>query len=364
MTRSWLSYLIVTALIMLLPTITAGQSFSPPQSYNPRQNLNAPQSYNPLTRQSLFFHGHSSKNSVLELGLGYSFGFNWILFRDGDNANFPPSKKDIPLDGLAFGLQGQTFVTSDLAVRAQGWINIPQKLRSDFVLYPATPTVTPGLTPTTTSWDSSARCIEGDLSASYFFGLCGMPYAAGLTAGYRYLDLSYDSVQVSAPSGTFQDHFQVHIPYLGVYYGHTELVGSTFRLDIIMSPFPLARLDSNRLQVPLPVRISGSAVTGVWFETLFEFSVPTSSGVFFGTFAKFNYLELNGGATMADATKIHPILHGFPQTPLYNRSELVLQVLIAAFFMLQVSVMRSDSKRDIVEHDLSVFLAFRSLSSF
>jgi hypothetical protein len=302
-TRSWLSYLTITALILLLPAIAPAQSFSPPQSYNLGKNYDPPQSYNPLTRQSLFFHDCSSKNSVLELGVGYSFGFNWILFRDGDNANFPPTKKDIPLQSPTFGIQGQTFLTSDLAVRVQGWANIPEKIRSDFVLYPATPTVQPGLVASTTSWDTSARGIEGDLSASYFFGLHGMPYAAGLTAGYRYLDLSYDSVQVAAPSGTFQDHFQVHIPYLGVYYGHTELVGSTFRLDILVSPFTLARLDSNRLQIPLPVRISGSAVTGCWFETLFEFSVPTSSGVFFGTFVKFNYLELNGGASMTDATK-------------------------------------------------------------
>ncbi len=302
-TRSGLSYLLITALILLLPTITPAQSFNPPQSFNPRKSYNPPQSYNPLTRQSLFFHDRSSKNSLLELGFGYSFGFDWILFRDGDNANFPPAKQDIPLDSLAFGLQGQTFLTSDLAVRAQGWINIPQKLRSDFVLYPATPVVTPGLTPTTRSWDTSARYIEGDLAVSYFFGLHGMPYAAGLTAGYRYIDLSYDSVQVSAPSGTFQGHFQVHIPYLGVYYGQTELVGSTFRLDILASPITLARLDSNRFQVPLPVQISGTSVTGFWFETLFEFSVPTSSGIFFGTFAKFNYLELNGDATMMDATK-------------------------------------------------------------
>ncbi len=302
MTRIGLAYLFMTALILLLPTITAGQSFSPPESYNPRQKLNPPQSYNPLTWQSAFFHDCSSKQSSLQLEFGYSFGFNWILFRDGDNANFSPSKKDIPLDSLAVGLQGQTFLTDDLAVRAQGWINIPQKLRSDFVLYPATPTVTPGLTPTTTSWDTSARCIEGDLAASYFFGLHGMPYAAALTAGYRYIDLSYDSVQVAAPSGTFQDHFQVHIPYLGVYYGHTELVGSTFRLDILASPITLARLDSNRLQIPLPVQISGSSVTGFWFETLFEFSVPIS-GAFVGTFVKYNYLGLNGGATMSDGVK-------------------------------------------------------------
>ncbi len=285
MTRSRLPYLCITALILLLPTITAAQS------------------YNPVMGRSSFFHDHSPKNSSLELGLGYSFGFNWILFRDGDNANFLPTKKEIPLDSLAFGLQGHTFLTSDLAVGTQGWINIPEKIRSTFVLYPATPIVESGLATATTSWDTSARYIEADLSASYFFGLHGMPYAAGLTAGYRFTDLSYDSVQVSAPSGTFYDHFQVHIPYLGVYYGHTELIGSTFRLDLLMSPITLARLDSNRLQVPLPVQIDGHSVTGFWFESLFEFSVPVSGEAFVGAFAKYNYLELNGGATMMNAVQ-------------------------------------------------------------
>ncbi len=280
MTRNGLPYLCIIALMLFLPAITAAQS------------------YNPVMGRSSFFHDQAPKNSCLELGFGYSFGFNWILFRDGDNANFQPTKKEIPLDSLAFGLQGQTFLTSDLAVRAQGWINVPEKIRSSFVLYPATPTV-----PATTSWDTSARYIEADLSASYFFGLHGMPYAAGLTAGYRFTDLSYDSVQVSAPSGTFYDHFQVHIPYLGVYYGHTELIGSTFRLDLLMSPITLARLNSNRLQIPLPVQIDGNAVTGFWFESLFEFSVPISDGVFIGAFAKYNYLELNGGATMTNAVQ-------------------------------------------------------------
>ena len=261
------------------------------------------QGYQPLMGQPPYCDDQALQKSLLGLGFGYSFGFNWVLLRDGDNANFPPTKLDIPLDSLTFNVQGQTFLTSDLAVRVQGWINIPEKIRSDFVLYPATPTVTPGLTPTITSWNTTARYIEGDLSASYFFGLHGMPYAAGLTVGYRYNDLSGDSVQVSAPSGTFQNHFQVHIPYLGVYYGHTGFLGSTVRLDMLASPITLARLDSNRLQVPLPVQISGSSVTGCWFETLFDWSVPVARGAFVGAFAKFNYLELNGDATMMDAVQ-------------------------------------------------------------
>jgi hypothetical protein len=282
-TRSGLSYLTITALMLLLPTILTAQGYYPPKV------------------QPHFSKDQGPKNSLLEAGFGYSFGFNKILLRDGDNANFAPIKKEIGLDSLAFAVQGETFVTSDLSVRIQGWINVPEKIRSDFVLYPPSPAT--NLATATTAWDTSARYIEGDLSASYFFGLHGMPYAAGLTVGYRYNDLNYESVQVSAPSGTFYDHFQVHIPYLGVYYAHTGLIGSVVRLDLLISPITLARLDSNRLQVPLPVQIDGHAVTGFWFESFFDWSVPVSNGAFLGAFAKYNYLELNGGATMMNAVQ-------------------------------------------------------------
>ncbi len=72
-------------------------------------------------------HQSSGKKSMLEARAGYLWGFNEILFRDGDNANIVPGKKEVGLDSIIFGLQGETFATDDLAVRAQAWINIPHE---------------------------------------------------------------------------------------------------------------------------------------------------------------------------------------------------------------------------------------------
>lgn len=236
------------------------------------------------------FSSHvSHKKSLVQGGLGYSFGFNDILFRDGDNANFAPAKKEIGLDNMVFSVQGQTFATSDVAVRVQGWINIPQEIRSNFILDGAT-----------RSWDTQARQIEADLAAIYVFGFPGIPYAAGLTAGYRYCDLNYSSVQVAVPSGTFHDHFQIHIPYLGVYYTHRKFAGSVVRLDVLASTFPLSRLDSQRRQQLLITEIEGQSVTGFWFETLFEWATDVAEGAQIGLMAKYNYLELSGGATISN----------------------------------------------------------------
>jgi hypothetical protein len=234
------------------------------------------------------FSGHPSpEKSLVEGGFGYSFGFNQILFRDGDNANFAPAKKEIGLDSMVFEVQGQTSVSPDLAVRIQGWINIPREIRSNFILERIS-----------RSWDTQARQIEADLAAIYTFGFPGIPYTAGLIAGYRYCDLNYSSVQVPTPSGTFHDHFQVHIPYLGVYYRHDRFVGSVVRLDVVASPLTLSRLDSQLRQQPLITEIEGQSITGIWFETLFEWATDFSNGALVGLMAKYNYLELSGGATM------------------------------------------------------------------
>jgi hypothetical protein len=74
------------------------------------------------------------KKSLIEARTGYLWGINEIRFRDGDNDIIPPGKKELNVNGVIFGLQGETFVMRDLAVRAQAWINIPQALRSDFLL--------------------------------------------------------------------------------------------------------------------------------------------------------------------------------------------------------------------------------------
>jgi len=280
----------VLALILLFPAIVFAQG-----------------NFTPSTLPHSFCY-RPAERSLLETGFGYSMGFNEILFRNGDNVNFAPVRKQVGLDSFAFSVQGETFVSPDLALRIQGWINVPQEIRSNFFLGQDSQSPSGGHH-ISRSWDTKARYIEGDLAATYFFGLYGMPYAAGLTAGYRYNDLDYRSLQVSAP-GYFHDHFQVHIPYFGVYYVHAGLLGSLVRLDLLTSPFTMSRLDSNLLfqfnsssPERLPTEITGYSLLGFWFESVLDCAVPVGRGAFVGAFAKYDYLELSGWAKFEDRDK-------------------------------------------------------------
>jgi hypothetical protein len=224
--------------------------------------------------------------SLLEARAGYLWGVNEIRFRDGDNAIIAPGKIELNVNGLIFGLQGETFVMKDLTVRAQAWINIPQELRSDFLL-----------DRTRRSWDTRAQFFEADLSVIYHLGLGGMPYTAGLTAGYRFDNFDYKSTLVAA-AGTFHDHIHVHIPYLGIYYAHSNFVGSVVRLDILASPFTLSRVDGAQDLAGSITQIDGQSLTGFWFESFFGWSRPVGRSAFLGAFVKYNYLGLSGGATL------------------------------------------------------------------
>ena len=226
------------------------------------------------------------KKSLIEARTGYLWGVNEIRFRDGDNAIIPPGKQELNVNGVLFGLQGETFVMKDLALRAQTWINIPQALRSDFLL-----------DGTRRSWDTRAQFFEADLSIIYHLGLGSMPYTAGLTAGYRFDNFDYKSTLV-ASTGTFHDHMHVHIPYLGIYYAHTGFVGSVVRLDILASPFTLSRLDGAQDLAGSITQVDGQSLTGFWFESFFGWSRPVGRSAFLGAFAKYNYLGLSGGATL------------------------------------------------------------------
>jgi hypothetical protein len=227
------------------------------------------------------------KKSLIEARAGYLWGVNEIRFRDGDNAIIAPGKQELNVNGVIFGLQGETFAMKDLAVRAQAWINIPQALRSDFLL-----------DRTRSSWDTRAQFFEADLSVIYHLGLGGMPYTAGLTAGYRFDNFDYKSANVAVPGGSFHDHMHVHIPYLGIYYAHSNFVGSVVRLDILASPFTISRLDGAQDLAGSITQIDGQSLTGFWFESFFGWSRPIGQSAFLGAFAKYNYLGLSGGATV------------------------------------------------------------------
>jgi hypothetical protein len=229
----------------------------------------------------------ASKNSFAEAQFGYLWGLNEIKLRDGDNALIAPSKREIELQGILFAVAAGTFFTDDLGARVQAWIDIPQQIRSNFCLDQAV-----------RSWDTRPRYIAADLAGIYSIGPPSMGLTAGLMAGYRYNDFDYDSRTVGQPAGTFHDHFQIHIPYLGVYYANSAMAGSVARLDVVFSPFVLSRLDSDEHRSDVVTAIEGHSVTGKFFETLFSWSWPLSGSALAGVFANYTYLDLSGGATV------------------------------------------------------------------
>ncbi len=233
------------------------------------------------------YHGESPKQSMIGARTGYLWGVNEIRLRDGDNANLAPQRRDLNLQSLVFGAQGETFAMSDLAVRAQAWLNVPAENRSDFYL-----------DGTLRTWKTSAQYLGADLAAIYHLGLGGMPYAAGLVAGYRYNNFDYTSQPVENPYSTFDDHLHIHIPYLGVYYAHTHFVGSVVRLDVLASPFTLSRYDAEQHTGANVRSIDGHAITGAWFESHFQWARPVGKSALLGVFVTYNFLELSGGATV------------------------------------------------------------------
>ncbi len=243
---------------------------------------------------------------MVEGRAGYLWGVNALWLRDGDNDNLPAGKKEVSLESPIFGIQGETrAVSDDLALRVQGWINLPQTTRGDFMLDRTQRTLT------ARSWETESRYLATDIAAIYHLGpfgshvnrlrSIGMPYTAGLVAGYRYINFDYRSTRSAPPTGTFHDHFHIHIPYIGVHYAHEEFVGSLVRLDINASPFTLSRVDAERHLTGVITQIEGQSVTGFWFESLFSWSKPVSDGAFVGIFVNYNYLELSGGATVDSA---------------------------------------------------------------
>lgn len=252
----------------------------------------------------IYFAPESQKKSMLEARVGYMWGVNAQWFRDGDNANTPSGKKEVSLESIVFGVQGETRRFENLALRAQAWINIPQASRGDFLVdrAPASGVLT------ARSWETESLYFATDIAAIYHLGPfgahinrlgnIGMPYRAGLVAGYRYNNFDFTSHRTATPSGNAEDHFHVHIPYLGVHYSNEDFGGSLVRLDMNASPLILARLDGERNLPGQATEIEGQSVTGFWFESLFSWSWPVSDGAFFGVFVKYNYQELSGGATV------------------------------------------------------------------
>jgi len=231
--------------------------------------------------------GFSERKGELEARAGYLWGTNQIRFRDGDNSNLPAGQKEVSLESPIFGIVGETFRSRDFALRAQGWINLPQSRRSDWLLEP-----------TARLWETEARYLAADVSLIYHLGLGGMPYSAGLAAGYRYNDFDYESLPGRAPAGNYEDHIHVHIPYVGVFYGNGNFAGTVVRLDVLISPLTMSRIDSEQHLQGVTTQVTGQSLTGLWFESFFAWYWPMSQNARFGAFVNYNFLELSGGATV------------------------------------------------------------------
>jgi hypothetical protein len=256
------------------------------------------------------FHGKKPKESMIEARAGYQWGFHEIRWRDGDSPYIRPGKMVVPLDSIMFGLQGETFVSTDFALRAQVWMNITQEVRSNFYLSRQDPTNPPALfTPVPASfqskWDSRARVLEADITAIYHLGLRGTPYAAGITGGLKYNNFDYSSKLTGSSSQTLYNHMHVYIPYTGVYYAHNDFLGAVARLDISFSPLTILSLDAEqRLATDSTnsnysiTTFDGLSITGCQFGSNFEWSYAASESFLMGAVAKYDYQAVSGGVTL------------------------------------------------------------------
>jgi len=250
--------------------------------------------------------GHGEKKSMLEARAGYMWGWNEIRLRDGDSPNLlgsphiRPSKKEVILDSLALGLHGERFFTEDLAFGVQLLGNVPTENRTDFFFDTLGPDRDPRVA---RAWDTRARYLSGDLSLAWYLGLGGAPYRAGLVLGYRYTNFRYDSNRNSSPeAGTFRDDMHIHVPYVGIHYSHVRFAGTVVTLNLSWSVLALSRYDATRqlpgdFPNPVTTYIDGHSLTGKWFDSMLGWYVPVSSTATVGIFARYNYLELSGGAT-------------------------------------------------------------------
>lgn len=229
----------------------------------------------------------ASRHTEVCAMVGYSWGVNEIRLRDGDNYNLKPGKREVSLESTVIGLQLETSRSLDMGLRFQGWINIPERGRGDWLFESASK-----------GWDTKSGYQMADLSLAYYLGLGGMPYSAALVGGYRYCRLDCRSTAVVNNAETTEDVMQVHIPYVGVYYGHKDFLGSEIRLDLRTSVLTIASLESAQYVGGSTRQVKGSSVTGFWFESLFSWNLTLSEKASAGLFANYTYVELSGGATV------------------------------------------------------------------
>jgi len=235
----------------------------------------------------------SGRSTRIQARPAYMWAFNEIWFRDGDNALIRPSKKEVTLNSLALAMELERSLMSDLSLRVQGLVNLPTDSRTDFLFDRPDQQAQTAL-----AWDTRSRFIAADLSLVYSVGPADSPLRAGFVMGYRFHDFAYDSTRTQFPTGIFDDRIQIHVPYTGVYYEDRSFMGSNLRLDLVWSGLTLATLQSERTMQGTWMRIDGHAITGLWFESYFAWTVAVTRGFSLGVFARYSFIELSGGATI------------------------------------------------------------------
>jgi hypothetical protein len=222
-----------------------------------------------------------SDKSMIQGEVGYLWGKHEIGLRCADNGLLPSGKRTPSMNCAIFGLMGGTFATSDLALRAHARIGLPlTTYRSNFYFNGVA-----------LGWDTLPKYFDADLCAIYHFDLGTMPYSAGLVGGYRYMRLEYDSHRTTAWSDSFFDYFHVHIPYLGVYYAHSDLLSSLVRLEILFTPLTFSTIDFTQTLGGVATKVDASSTSGQWFNAVFSMSRKLSGGFFAGASTEFLYLN-------------------------------------------------------------------------
>lgn len=273
-TVRWLhGSVVVAVLIVLVWALGAGAQLSPFSAPSPGQ----PGACGPPIM----------KKKMIEARPTYYWGMDETWFRDPNNTFIRSAKMEMTLNSKAVGGQGEFFPMKDLAVRAQGWINFPEKQVNDLLFE--------GFF---RSFETKPEFLSLDVSGIYHLGLSGMPYTSGLILGYRYFDYNYRSDSTWAPNAFFDTKKQMHIPYLGAYYAHTCFLGAVVRFDFCGTPLVISRFNADADWPAADTNIRGESNWGMFLDSYLQFSWGVGDSFLFGIFGRHNYTEINGRANI------------------------------------------------------------------
>ena len=236
------------------------------------------------------FHPSSQRRDFVDCRLGYLFGTNRIVFRDGDNANIFPSVQDVYVQSPLLKVRGQKFLSDDVGVSVTASVNLPERSRNDCYLFD-------GDSSKARSWKTKYRTVDGDLSLVYDFALGIMPYDGGLLAGLKYTYLAYSS-DCEDKSGPFLNSMHTLVPYLGFYYTNSDFARFRVRFEASASPFVLSRVYAEGYVGNSTLQVDGLSLLGASYGASFAILAPVSEGFGLGLSCRYDYCERTGGATL------------------------------------------------------------------